>query len=528
MKIPKKRELLELQKKYRTDRKIGEVYGVPGRLVAYWRSKKGIPAYSQPKYSKETILELWERHGNDRLAGAELDITGPAFRQWRLKFNIKAKPPQLKYKQLELPLLEISRRGRNSRKETLIQKIVARKAGLKYIDEKEVVEITPDLAVCGDEALEVLDLFRKMGASKILDKNKLAVILDCPSFAGLEGQESSQKTLRDWARKQGVENLHDYGAGVPHHVIGDLGLVMPGDFVFGTNPYISACGGIGAVGIPVKPAEMVAVWALGRLWYRIPPTVKVVLCGKIPRGLTSADLSLRLEHDLSSHIVAGKAIEISGESLTLVSLAARISLASPIFHPRGAAINIAIDDVAIKGLRKLYRRKFTPIQADTDARYADEIEINVGYLTPLVAALDKDQSSGKPRIRAAEELAGKKIDTVIIGGCHGGNVDDLMMAAGILRGYRTSRDVQTIIIPGSRKTYLDAVEKGYIRVFIESGCVVTNPGCSFGRWPVTNNDRVISTSICARGGAEHYISSAATAAATAIDGAITDPRKYLL
>lgn len=528
MKIPKKHELLELQKKYRTDRKIGEVYGVPGRLVAYWRSKKGIPAFSQPKYSKETILDLWERYGNDRLAGAELEITGPAFRQWRLKYNIKSKPQQLKFRQLELPLIDIPRRSRNARRETLIQKIIARKAGLKYVDEADAVEVMPDLVTCGAEMAAVLGHFKKIGAARIWDKTRIVVVLDHRIHAAADHDGVTAKTLRDWARKQGIENFYDRGWGAVHQVTSEQGLTKPGDLIFGSNSYVSSCGGIGAVGLPATTLELASVWATGRIWYKIPPTVKVVLTGKIPRGLTAADIALRFEHDLVNHVVAGKAIEIFGDPLSALSLSSRMTLAGPVFIPAAAAIGVSIDEISWKNLRKFYRQKLTPINADPDARYADEIEINIGYLTPLVAHLEKGRDGLNPKIRAAEEFAGRKIDSAVIGGCQGGSFDDLALAAAIFRGRHINRDVQAIIIPGSRKTYLEADEKGYIRLFIESGCMVASPGCGHCQWPASGNDRVITTSACGDFDGEIFVASAATAAASAIDGVVTDPRKYLL
>ncbi len=528
MKIPKKHELLELQKKYRTDRKIGEFFGVPGRLVAYWRSKKGIPAFSQPKYSRETILDLWERYGNDRLAGAELEITGPAFRQWRIKYNIKSKPQQLKFRQLELPLLDIPRRSRNSRKETLIQKIIARKAGLKSVEEGDTVELTPDLVTCGAEITTVLGHFKKIGAARIWDNNKIVAVLDQRISPIAVDDHVTPKSLRDWARKQGIGNFFDCGSGVPHQIVCEQGLAKPGDLVFGSNAYVSSCGGIGAVGLPAAALELASIWAIGRIWYKIPPTVKVVLTGKIPRGLSAADIALKLEHDLFHHVVAGKAIEIFGDVVSTLSLFSRLTLAGPVFKPAAAAVSVHLDEISWKNLRKYYRQKLTPLNADPDARYADEMEINIGYLTPLVASREKGRESSKPKIKAAEEFAGRKIDTVIIGGCHGGSLDDFALAAAILRGRHISRDVQVIIVPGSRKTYLEAVEKGFIRSFIESGCVVSSPGCSRSEWPTGDAERVVATSFCGDSVNEIYVTSAATAAASAVDGAVTDPRKYLL
>ncbi|RKX18645.1 MAG: hypothetical protein DRP26_04835, partial [Candidatus Zixiibacteriota bacterium] len=169
MKIPKKKELLELQKKYRTDKKIAEVYGVPSRLVAYWRSKKNIGQYSFSKYSHEKIIELWERYGDDRLAGAELGISGPGFRQWRIKYGIKKKPVQLKMEQLELDLRGTYRKSRDSRRETFIKKLLAKKSGLKSVEEGQVISVRPDLAVSVDDTEQIIKQFKLTGFPKVWD-----------------------------------------------------------------------------------------------------------------------------------------------------------------------------------------------------------------------------------------------------------------------------------------------------------------------------------------------------------------------
>ena len=170
MRIPKKKELIELQKKYRSDKKISEVYGVPARLVTYWRQKKKIGAYSYPKYTDEKILELWERYGDDTRAGADLGISAAGFRQWRRKYDINKKPLQLRLEQLELGLIAFNNR-KNSRRETAVQIILAKKSGLKKVEIGQEVTVEPDLSMSHENSLRVIEEFTRLGGKRVWDAN---------------------------------------------------------------------------------------------------------------------------------------------------------------------------------------------------------------------------------------------------------------------------------------------------------------------------------------------------------------------
>jgi len=524
VKIPTKKELLELQRKYRTDKKIGEVFGVPGRLVAYWRSKKKIGTYNQPKYSRDKILELWERFGNDKLAGLELGITGAGFRQWRIKYGFKSKPLRLKFEQLELSLPEEAKRNKFSRKETFVQKLLARKAGLKSADEGQVIEISPDVAVSGIEALSVYQHFREMGGSKIWDKSKVAIIYDRPVDTLRNVTPALQKQLKDFIRKQGLEKFYDIGWGSPYQVMVEEGLILPNHLAVGTGRHVLSFGGLGAFASDISPLDMAAVWAEGRIWLKIPPTIKIVIKGSVPRGVYARDLILKLFHDFGKGGANYRALEFYGETISTMAIAQRLVMATFAGELNAKSAYLPFDDLAQKHCRKFTKQKLVPIVADHDAHYENELEINVSYLTPQVAVADHQNA-----IRPIEEFSGKKIDLIVLGGCAHGSLTDLDQAAAVLRGRRVHRDTRVIIIPGSRKAYLEAVEKGLVRLFIESGCVVSNPGSDFRQWSTGDNERAFTTCACARiRERETYSGSPATAAATALEGAIADPRRYLL
>ncbi len=531
MKIPKKKELLQLQKKYRTDKKIGEVYGVPARLVAYWRSKKKIGPYSFPKYSEDKIMDIWERFGDDARAGTELGISKAGFRQWRRKYDIIDKPIQLRLEQLELPLTDISKK-KNSRKETIVQRILARKAGLKRADVGQFIEIEPDLAISNNNAIDVINQMASLGTDRIWDPSKIAIVLDHRTTSESNGSIHKYKTAREFAKKHRIRNFFDLGEGMCHHLVLEQGLVLPGHTILGTETYATTYGCIGAFSAKIDVLEMAALWATGRIWLRVPETMKIVLKGHLNRGVFAKDIILNLIRDIPVSDVDYRAIEFSGPAIQAMSMADRSILTSMASEMKAKSAIISIDEMASRYMKKITKMKFWPITPDPDAAYSHEIEFDISYLTPQIAC-----HAGANNTRPIEEMVGKKIDQVILGSCINGKIEDLEIAAGILKGRKINRELRMTIVPGSRKTYLEALEKGLIKIFVESGCAVAYPGLdSYSGVDdsiLSSGDKIMTTTGYQTDiendnvNSEIFIASPATTAASALEGIIADPRKYI-
>jgi 3-isopropylmalate/(R)-2-methylmalate dehydratase large subunit len=531
MRIPNKKELLELQRKYKTDRKIGEVYGVPARLVAYWRSKKKIGSYSQPKYTEDQILEYWERFGDDGRAGAELGISSAGFRQWRRKYRIFKKPNQLRLEQLELNLGDNNRR-KSSRKETIVQKILAKRAGLKRVEVGQIIEVEPDLAITNNSSGRVIDYFEETGAKKIWEPGKVVIVLDS-SLPALSAEESrTHKKIREFARKMKIRHFYDIGEGICNQVILENVHILPGNLAFGSHHQTTSYGCLGVVSMRVDPLEMAALWAMGKLWLKAPSSVKVVINGKLRKGIYAKDIILKLMRDLHKQNVDYKSLEFYGNTVSFMSISDRFTLAGFAELAGAKSAIVPFDDVTMRYMKKNTKSRFTPVKSDPDASYENVIEIDVSYLTPQVSPI-----GNKGRAIPVEEASGKKVDTVILGLCANGHIDDMETAAAILKGRRINRDLRMLVIPGSRRILIDAIDRGIIKSLVESGCVIVNPGCGF--CPTANKDfllpgqRVLTTTYGEYDGtrnaedSEIYMASPATAAATALKGCITDPRKYM-
>ena len=533
MKIPKKKELSELQKKYRTDKKIGEVYGVPGRLVAYWRSKKNIGSYNLPKYSREKIMDLWDRFGDDRLAGIELGISGPGFRRWRLQYGIKYKPAQLKMEQLELDFADLPGKTKSSRKETFIRKMLARKSGLKAVEEGETVTVEPDLAIAVDNAGPAIDQFYNLGNKKVIDQSKIAVILNHLQIPQLHALADEHKKIREFVKKQNITKFYDIGWGISHQVTLDEGLILPGQMAVGTDHYTAVYGCIGVFSTSIDPQEMAKVWATGKTQFTTPQTIKVIINGRPGAGVFTSDIIFNLSREINKYASYNKAFEFYGQAVVNMTVAQRITLTSFAIDAGAKLAIIPFDEITQRYLKKITKAKYKPITADIDAFYENEIEFDVSYLTPQVVC-----HNNYKEIKPVEEMAGKKIDHVVLGGCTNGRLEDLEIAASILRGRRIHRNTRMFVVPASRKTYLKAIDKGYISTLIESGCLVLHPShcscLSANNCMLADGERALTTSCrksinCIKQNySETYIASPATVAASALEGAITDPRKHLL
>ncbi|UCC80384.1 MAG: 3-isopropylmalate dehydratase large subunit [Candidatus Zixiibacteriota bacterium] len=531
MRIPNKKELLELQRKYKTDKKIGEVYGVPARLVAYWRSKKKIGSYSQPKYSNEQVLEYWERFGDDGQAGAELGITAAGFRQWRRKYKITKKPAQLRLEQLELNLGYNDRR-KSSKKETIIQKVLAKKAGLKRVEVGQFVDVEPDLVISNNNSDSIIDYFEEFGAKKIWDSTRVVIVLDSRMPTVSPEISRAHSKIREFARKRKIKNFYDIGEGICNQVILENGHILPGSLAFGTHHQATSYGCLGAVSTKINSLEMAALWATGKIWMKVPSTVKVVINGKLGRGVYAKDIMLKLMRDLVKQNVNYRSLEFYGTAVSSMSVSERLTLTGFAELTGAKSAIVPFDDVAMRHVKKITKARYSPIRSDHDTFYENVLEIDVNYLTPQVS-----WGGEAGRAVPVEEAAGKKIDLVVLGSCSNGRIDDMEVAAGILRGRRINRDLRMMVIPGSRKIMIEAIDKGIIKTFVESGCVIVNPGC--GSCPSSYEGafmpgQKILTTTCGEHDGEPgsvgsgiFLASPATAAATALKGSIADPRKYL-
>jgi 3-isopropylmalate/(R)-2-methylmalate dehydratase large subunit len=541
MRIPKKEELLKLQAQYKTDKKIGEVLGgVPEYLVAYWRRKKGVERYSRPKYSKEQIKDLWERYGNDQKAGAELGISKSGFYKWRRIYNLMERPRVLKFQQLEftLPGKTDSTKvagviaGSTAGNQTMAQKLLAKKAGKTYVEVGEIVNVEPDLAMSHDNAGLAIKQFRQIGQDRVWNPERIVIPLDHRAPAESEKTATAHKSIREFVKEQKIKNFYDIREGICHQVIIEKGHILPGELAVGTDSHTTSYGCLGAFFNDTATTEMSAVWATGKIWLKVPESVRIIIDGQMPRGVYAKDVILHIIGQLTVEGASYKSVEYYGETVTKMSISERFTLCNLSMEMGAKFAVVPFDKVTRRYLSTTASRKFEPFFSDRNAVFERQHEFDVSRLEPQIAC-----PHNVDNVKPITEVKGVGINQVVLGSCTNGRLDDLEVAARMLKGKRVHPDVRMLILPATRTIYSQAMKKRYLKTFLEAGAVILNPGCGpclgAHQGILAAGERCLATTnrnFKGRMGStesEVYLASPAVAAATAIKGEIADPRRYL-
>ncbi|MFQ6032614.1 MAG: 3-isopropylmalate dehydratase large subunit, partial [Candidatus Zixiibacteriota bacterium] len=465
MKIPKKEELLKLQAQYRTDKKIGEALGgVPEYLVAYWRRKKKIGRYSLPKYSKEKIKDLWETYGNDRKAGEELGISSAAFYKWRRKYSLLQKPRVLKFQQLELGLPVEMFNRRNMGRQTLAQKFLAKKADKPEVAVGEIVNVEPDLAMSHDNAGLVIKQFKEIGLKKVWNPGRIVIPLDHRAPAESEKTATAHKSIRGFVKEQNIANFYDIKEGICHQVVVERGHILPGELAVGTDSHTTSYGCLGALSTGIGATEMAAVWATGKIWLKVPESIKIVVNGILPKGVYAKDVILHIIGQLTVEGANYKSVEYYGDTIERMSISERFTMCNLSMEMGAKFAVVPFDKVTKKYISGVTKKKFAPIFSDGNAIFEKEYRFNISGLEPQVAC-----PHNVDNVKPIGEIKRIKIDQVVLGSCTNGRLDDLEIAARIVRGKKIHPEVRMLVLPATRTVYLQAMRKGYLRAFLEAG-----------------------------------------------------------
>lgn len=535
-KIPTKSELIQLQKLYKTDEKIAERLGnVSPQLVAYWRRKKNIPKHSFPKFSRQDIKDLWERYGDDYRCGLELGISKAAFYNWRRKYALKDKPAFLKLEQLELDLGgpgKTTVRRHNHGHQTIVQKILAERAQEEKVEVRQTIEVEPDLAMSHDNTGEVIEQFQNMGLSYIWNPNRVVIVLDHNTTAASDDMAETHKIVRDFVKRQNIKYFYDLYEGACHQVVVEKGHILPGQLAVGTDRRTTSYGCIDSFAIGIDPSEMASLWANGKIPLEVPPTIKIIVNGKIPRGVYARDIILFVARMLAPKVAEARAVEFYGSTISQMSVSERFTITNLAAELGARAAVCSFDSITRRFLAGRTKMPYRPAIADRDADYEATYEFNIDHLVPQIGL-----PSGNNSVDDVAQIAGLSLNQVVIGSCANGRFEDLRIAADILKDKQVHADVRLLIYPGSRSIYLEALKKGLIRVFVEAGAMVLGPGCGScmgsAKHMLASGERCLATTINDNsdqpesGGAEIYQASPATAAISAVRGVITDPTAFV-
>jgi 3-isopropylmalate/(R)-2-methylmalate dehydratase large subunit len=416
---------------------------------------------------------------------------------------------------------------------TIAEKILSAKSGKNFVTPGEIVEAYPDLVMSHTATWRSASVMQRIGATKLYDPDRLAIVLDHISPAKTEKYAADQQTSRNFARKNGVTKFYDVDAGIAHLVLMEAGHVVPGDLIVGTDSHCTIYGSLGALGTGIGYTEVASVWITGKLWLKVPESIRIILDGHFPVGVYSKDLMLHLIGKLGADGCGYKSVEFYGgavsdlsvsERMTMTNLAMEMGVKCAFFPPdekTAAYLKDKLDDPA----------RYRPVLADADAAYEQDIRVDLSQLEPMVACPHEVENT-KP----IGEVAGTHIDQVFLGSCANAKYEDLVVAAGILKGRRIHPGVRMIVTPGSKKIMLEAMNSGVLQTLMESGGLITNPGCGAcagDGGTLADGEVCLSTAnrnFIGRMGSNKsqiYLSSPATLAASAIRGVIADPREFL-
>ncbi|SYZ72983.1 3-isopropylmalate dehydratase large subunit (modular protein) [Candidatus Zixiibacteriota bacterium] len=535
-KIPTKAELIQLQKLYKTDEKIAErLGGVTPQLVAYWRRKKNIARHAYPKFSELDIKEMWERFGDDYRAGLELGLSKAAFYNWRRKYGIKEKPAFLKLEQLELNLGGPTRaagKRPSSGSQTAVQKILSERSGLKRVEVDQMVSVEPDLVVVHDDAAGVIERFQSSGLKYVWNPGRIIISLDRTVPAANEETAAAHHMIRDFVRRQNLRNFYDVAEGSGHLLAVENGHILPGQLALGTDPFVASFGCIDSFAAGVTPSEMSAIWATGRLETIVPATIKVNINGRIASVLSAKDIALFIYKNLREVEISGKAIEFNGAAVAQMPIAERFTLCNFAVAMGARAAICPFDSNTRRYFLGRTHMPYRPALADKDAVYLDTYEFNIDNIGPQIAIT----SDGR-RIAGVAEVEGVPVQQIVIGSCGNARIEDLRIIADILKGKKIHSEVRMLIYPASRSVYLEALKKGFLRALVEAGALIMNPGsgpCPAGfHKNLAPGEKCLTTAplrlddLLDGATGDIFLVSAATAAASALKGVISDPTGYV-
>ncbi len=413
---------------------------------------------------------------------------------------------------------------------TMTQKILAAHAGLKEVVAGQLIEADLDLVLGNDITSPVaIHEMDKMTVNTVFDKDKIALVPD--HFVPNKDIKSAEhcKCVREFAAKHDITNYFEVGQmGIEHALLPEKGLTVAGDVIIGADSHTCTYGALGAFSTGVGSTDMAAGMATGKAWFKVPSAIKFVLTGKPSKWVSGKDVILHIIGMIGVDGALYKSMEFVGDGIKNLSMDDRFTIANMAIEAGGKNGIFPVDDLAKAYMDEHSKRNYVIYEADEDAEYYSVYEIKLDELKPTVAFPHLPENT-----KTIDEVGDIKIDQIVIGSCTNGRIDDLRVAAKVLEGRKVAKGLRVIIIPATQKIYMQAMEEGLIKTFIEAGAVVSTPTCGpcLGGYMgiLAKGERCVSTTnrnFVGRMGhveSEIYLASPAVAAASAVTGKISSP-----
>ena len=422
--------------------------------------------------------------------------------------------------------------GDNSMGMTMTQKILARHAGLDKVAPGQLINAKLDLIMGSDVTTPIaIQEMEKHGLDSVADPSKIVLVMDhfCPN-KDIQAAKNAQ-LCRRFAEKHKIRNFYEGGRmGIEHALLPEQGFVAPGELIIGADSHTCTYGALGAFSTGIGSTDMAGGMFSGETWLKVPEAIRFYLKGSFPKYVGGKDLILTIIGMIGVEGARYKSMEFTGPGVENISIDDRFSICNMGIEAGAKNAIFPVDNITLEYLDKRINRSFTVVQADEDAEYEQTIEINLSELVPVVAAPHLPSN-----VKPVKDYEGLPINQVVIGCCTNGHITDLRKAEAILYGKQVAPNVRCIIIPATPEIYMQAVEEGLIKSFIQSGCTVSMPTCgpcNGGHVGVlADGERCVSTTnrnFVGRMGvkdSEIYLASPSVAAASAVAGVIAEPRE---
>lgn len=414
---------------------------------------------------------------------------------------------------------------------TMTQKILAAHAGLEQVEAGQLIEADLDLVLGNDITSPVaIHEMEKMKVDGVFDKDKIALVPD--HFVPNKDIKSAEhcKCVREFAKKNEITNYFEVGQmGIEHALLPEQGLTVAGDVIIGADSHTCTYGALGAFSTGVGSTDMAAGMATGKAWFKVPSAIRFNLTGKPSEWVSGKDVILYIIGMIGVDGALYKSMEFTGDGIANLSMDDRFTIANMAIEAGGKNGIFPVDDLAIAYMKEHSTREYKIYEADADAVYDEEYTVDLSALRPTVAFPHLPENT-KTIDEIKEDV---KIDQVVIGSCTNGRLDDLRIAAKVLKGRHVAEGMRCIVIPATQKIYLQAMEEGLLKTFIEAGAIVSTPTCGpcLGGYMgiLAEGERCVSTTnrnfVGRMGhvGSEIYLASPAVAAASAVTGKISCP-----
>lgn len=356
--------------------------------------------------------------------------------------------------------------------QTIAQKILSRKSNKPFVQVGDIVEAEPDCVMSHDNAALVIRQFREIGVKSVWSRDKIVIILDHRIPAESTATANAHRAIREFVKRQNLPHFYDIGEGICHQVMLEKGHAFPGQLILGTDSHTTSYGCVGAFSTGIGATEMAAVWATGKLWLKVPETLRIVVQGQLRPGVYAKDLILDIIGKCGAEGANYQSVEYIGDAFAGFSISERFTLANLSMEMGAKCAFVPVDDVTREYLKNIGTSRVEAVSADRDAEYVKTIECDAGILLPQVAYPHQVD-----HVQPVSKWAGKAIHQAFLGSCTNGRLDDLEIAAAVLNNRKIHPDVRMIVIPASRTVYRQMVEKGLLEIFLNAGCVVLHAGC---------------------------------------------------